>query len=114
MAYGLEARVSFLDRDVIELALSISPEYKMTGPGMEEKKLLRDAFAVWLPEEILRRGKLQFGHGSGAKDALTAESAAGTVVGDAEEEAAFYALWLAEFPGVDPERTLGRSAPSAK
>ncbi|MFF7365272.1 asparagine synthase (glutamine-hydrolyzing) [Streptomyces sp. NPDC008125] len=118
MAYGLEARVPFLDRDVIELALSIPPEYKMTGPGIEEKKLLRDAFAGWLPEETLRRGKLQFGHGSGAKDALTgiltAESLAGTVMDDAEEEAAFYALWLAEFAGVYPERTLGRSAPPAK
>ncbi|MEU2577529.1 hypothetical protein ACIP3B_33440 [Streptomyces anulatus] len=60
--------------------------------------LLRDAFAGWLPEEILQRGKLQFGRGAGAKDVL---SGAGTVMGDAGEEAAFYALWLAEFPGVD-------------
>ncbi|MFH9197450.1 asparagine synthase-related protein [Streptomyces anulatus] len=107
-----------MDRDVIELALSIPPEHKMTGPGIEEKKLLRDAFADWLPEEILRRGKPRFGHGSGAKDvltgALTAEGSAGTVMGDAEEEAAFYALGLAEFPGVDPQQALGRSAPLAK
>ncbi|MFF2721303.1 asparagine synthase C-terminal domain-containing protein [Streptomyces sp. NPDC058011] len=53
MAYGLKARVPFLDRDVIELALSIPPD-KMTARGVEEKKLLRDAFAGWLPEEILR------------------------------------------------------------
>lgn len=32
-------------------------------------------------------------------------------MGDTEEEAAFHALWLAEFPGVDPVRALGRSAP---
>ncbi|MEV0262985.1 asparagine synthase (glutamine-hydrolyzing) [Streptomyces sp. NPDC050617] len=118
MAYGLEARVPFLDRDVIELALSIPPEHKMIGPGVEEKKLLRDAFAGWLPEKILRRGKLQFGHGSGAKDVLAAGLAAAgpaeTAMGDAEEEAAFYALWLAEFPGIDPVRALGRSAPPAE
>ncbi|MEU5996785.1 asparagine synthase (glutamine-hydrolyzing) [Streptomyces sp. NPDC047197] len=111
MAYGLEARVPFLDRDVIELALSIPPELKMTGPGIEEKKLLRDAFAGWLPEEILRRGKLQFGHGSGAKDVLAAAGPPEIVWGDAEQEAVFYALWRAEFPGVDPVRALGRSAP---
>ncbi|BCL28564.1 asparagine synthase (glutamine-hydrolyzing) [Streptomyces aurantiacus] len=122
MAYGLEARVPFLDRDVIELALSIPPEHKMIGPGAEEKKLLRDAFTGWLPEEILRRGKLQFGHGSGAKDVLTAGLTAGltaagptqTAMGDAEEETAFYALWRDEFPGVDPVRALGRSAPRAE
>lgn len=51
MAYGLEARVPFLDRDVIELALSIPPEHKMMGPGIEEKKLLRDA----LPAGCRRR-----------------------------------------------------------
>ncbi|MEV6248378.1 asparagine synthase (glutamine-hydrolyzing) [Streptomyces sp. NPDC051742] len=112
MAYGMEARVPFLDRDVIELALSIPPEHKMTGPGVEEKKLLRDAFAGWLPEEILRRGKLQFGHGSGSKNALTAALSTSVSVSspsDAQEEAAFYALWRAAFPGIHPERTLGRS-----
>lgn len=115
MAYGMEARVPFLDRDVIELALSIPPEHKMIGPGIEEKKLLRDAFSGWLPEEILRRGKLQFGHGSGAKEVLTAalmptasDRAAGT--GELDEEAAFYALWHAEFAGISPERALGWSA----
>ncbi|MFD8985957.1 asparagine synthase-related protein, partial [Streptomyces sp. NPDC059564] len=115
MAYGMEARVPFLDRDVIELALSIPPEHKMIGPGIEEKKLLRDAFSGWLPEEILRRGKLQFGHGSGAKDVLTAalmptasDGAVGT--GALDEEAAFYALWHAEFAGISPERALGRPA----
>ncbi|OKI46854.1 hypothetical protein A6A29_25170 [Streptomyces sp. TSRI0281] len=64
--------------------------------------------AGWLPEEILRRWELQFGHGSGAKDVLTevltSEGSARTVMGDADEEAAFSALWLADFPGVDPER----------
>lgn len=37
MAYGLEARVPFLERDVIELALSIPPEHKMTGPGSRRR-----------------------------------------------------------------------------
>ncbi|MER8235123.1 asparagine synthase (glutamine-hydrolyzing) [Streptomyces sp. NPDC094049] len=107
MAFGLEARVPFLDQGVVELMLSIPPEYKTTRPGMAEKQLLRDAFTGWLPEEILRRGKLQFGHGTGAKDVLTA--ALGAMASDDDEEAAFYRLWRAEFPGIDSRRAVGRS-----
>lgn len=114
MAFGMEARVPFLDRDVIELALSIPPEHKMIGPGMEEKKLLRDAFEGWLPPEILRRGKEQFGDGSGARDVLENAvrsspdiAAADGVELRTKEEAAFYAIWRDELEGVRPERTLG-------
>ncbi|MFJ9564962.1 asparagine synthase (glutamine-hydrolyzing) [Streptomyces fuscichromogenes] len=108
MAFGLEARVPFMDRDVINLALSIPPEYKMIRSGVKEKQVLREAFAGWLPTQILERGKLQFGHGTGAKDVLTAVQASASPQ-DAEEEAAFYRLWRAEFPGIDPLRTLGRA-----
>ncbi|MEV7215542.1 asparagine synthase (glutamine-hydrolyzing) [Kitasatospora cineracea] len=108
MAFGLEARVPFLDRGVVELVLSIPPAYKTVRPGRAEKQLLRDAFAGRLPEEILRRGKLQFGHGTGAKDVLTAVLGP-AAASDGEQEAVFYRRWRAEFPGVDPLRTLGRS-----
>ncbi|OZM74972.1 asparagine synthase (glutamine-hydrolyzing) [Amycolatopsis antarctica] len=114
MAYGMEARVPFLDRDVIEVALSIPPEHKMTGPGIEEKKLLRDAFAGWVPESILRRGKEQFGDGSGAKDVLEQAVREVPEIAAAEgvelrnaEEAAFYAIWRDELDGIRPDRTLG-------
>lgn len=121
MAFGMEARVPFLDRDVIELALSISPEHKMLRPGVPEKALLREAFVGWLPEDILWRGKEQFGDGSGASEALssgaraTTAGASGESMVDGvrlrtEEEAAFYSLWREEFEGIDPERTLGRFA----
>jgi asparagine synthase (glutamine-hydrolysing) len=128
MAFGLEARVPFLDRDVIELALSIPPEHKMVRPGMPEKKLLRQAFDGWVPEDILWRGKEQFGDGSGAKEVLeqvdffqitgsalpdappesTSDSAAAEGVElRTREEAGFYALWRKEFEGIRPQRTLG-------
>lgn len=119
MAYGLEARVPFLDRDVIELALSIPPEFKQTVP---EKKLLRDAFAGWLPEDILLRGKEQFGDGSGAKDVLedavrTSEDLDGAAAKLPEgvelrsrEEAGFYAIWRESFDGIRPAATLGHFA----
>ncbi|WP_158881043.1 asparagine synthase (glutamine-hydrolyzing) [Amycolatopsis anabasis] len=114
MAFGMEARVPFLDRDVIELALSIPPEHKMIGPGVPEKKLLREAFEGWVPDEILYRTKEQFGDGSGAKDVLEdAVSVAPAVAGAAgvelrtKEEAGFYALWQDELDGIRPDRTLG-------
>nr|WP_026360352.1 asparagine synthase (glutamine-hydrolyzing) [Amycolatopsis nigrescens] len=114
MAYGMEARVPFLDRDVIELALSIPPEHKMIRPGVAEKKLLRDAFEGWVPESILRRGKEQFGDGSGAKEVLESAvrsspevAAAGGVELRNREEAGFYALWHEELSGIRVDRTLG-------
>lgn len=117
MAFGLEAREPFLDGEVVELALSIPPEHKMIRPGTEEKKLLREAFAGWLPEAILNRGKEQFGDGSGAKEVLAEAvrwlpevAAADGVELRNREEAAFYASWRAEFDGIRPERTLGHFA----
>ncbi|PXY32288.1 asparagine synthase (glutamine-hydrolyzing) [Prauserella muralis] len=114
MAFGLEAREPFLDRDVIELALSIPPEHKMIGPGIEEKKLLREAFEGWLPDEILHRGKEQFGDGSGAKEVLEEAVRSSPDVAAAEgvelrnrEEAGFYAIWRQELDGIRPDRTLG-------
>ncbi|MBK1789299.1 asparagine synthase (glutamine-hydrolyzing) [Prauserella cavernicola] len=114
MAFGLEAREPFLDRDVVELALSIPPEHKMIGPGIEEKKLLREAFEGWLPDSILHRGKEQFGDGSGAKEVLEAAVRNSPDVAAAEgvelrtrEEAGFYAIWDRELRGIRPEATLG-------
>ncbi|WP_245901198.1 asparagine synthase (glutamine-hydrolyzing) [Prauserella shujinwangii] len=117
MAFGLEARVPFLDRDVIATALAIPPELKMVRPGARdtvEKQLLRDAFTGWLPEPILRRGKEQFGDGSGASDVLEAAvrdspevAAASGAEPRSREEAAFHALWRQRFAGIRPERTLG-------
>ena len=115
MAFGMEARVPFLDRDVIEVALSIPPEHKMLlRLGIEEKKLLRDAFDGWLPESILRRGKEQFGDGSGAKEVLENAVRSSPAVRAAEgvelrtrEEAAFYGIWRDELDGIRPDATLG-------
>ena len=56
-AHGLELRVPFLDRDFVDTAIQIPPSLKMTR---EEKKILRDAFDGYLPEEILRRQKDAF------------------------------------------------------
>lgn len=90
MAHGLEARVPFLDRAVIAWALRLPPEAKLSGPGVPEKKLLREAFAGWLPEDLLWRKKAEFGDGSGARDVLTEATEA--TISDEEFEAERHAI----------------------
>lgn len=65
MAWGVEARVPFLDLEFIDVAMGIDARYKMTGPGKIEKHVLREAFEGALPGEILWRQKEQFSDGVG-------------------------------------------------
>ncbi|HVS77089.1 MAG TPA: asparagine synthase C-terminal domain-containing protein, partial [Steroidobacteraceae bacterium] len=58
MATSLEARVPYLDNDVVDLALSIPSRLKIRG-GVR-KWILKRAFADALPREVLRRGKEGF------------------------------------------------------
>jgi len=58
MATSLEARVPYLDNEVIDLALSIPSDLKLRG-GIR-KWILREAFAERLPQEIRQRGKEGF------------------------------------------------------
>ncbi|MFV0461024.1 MAG: asparagine synthase (glutamine-hydrolyzing) [Actinomycetales bacterium] len=78
MAHGLEARVPFLSRDVLAVAARIPVEWKLLGldgqPQAQEKALLREAFAGWLPEHILWRRKEQFGDGSGTADVMARQA----------------------------------------
>ncbi|KAJ7013153.1 asparagine synthetase family protein [Populus alba x Populus x berolinensis] len=68
-AWGLEARVPFLDKDFINVAMAIDPEWKMIKPGHIEKWVLRKAFDdeehPYLPKHILYRQKEQFSDGVG-------------------------------------------------
>ncbi|OMO56080.1 hypothetical protein CCACVL1_26775 [Corchorus capsularis] len=70
-AWGLEARVPFLDKDFINIAMSIDPEWKMIRPdlGRIEKWVIRNAFdddqKPYLPKHILYRQKEQFSDGVG-------------------------------------------------
>ena len=61
MAHGLEARVPFLDREVIALALRQPARWKLAPPGTQEKMLLRRAFEGWLPDEpaVPRQGAVR-------------------------------------------------------
>ncbi len=64
-AWGIEARVPFLDKNFMDIAMRINPEDKMCGNGKIEKGILRKAFEGYLPEEILWRQKEQFSDGVG-------------------------------------------------
>lgn len=70
MAHGLEARVPFLDKNFLEMAIRIKAEEKMpkTYEG-KEKYILRKAFDTpdnpYLPDEVLWRQKEQFSDGVG-------------------------------------------------
>ncbi|MDQ2759385.1 MAG: asparagine synthase B [Actinomycetota bacterium] len=123
MAHGLEARVPFLDREVIAFALGLAPEWKMAGPAEPEKQLLRKAFSGWLPDTLLWRPKSQFGDGSGAASVLSAHAESQVSDADLKEEAdrldpplrtreelAYFRIFAAELPGVRPDRTVSRFA----
>mmetsp|Transcript_52033 Transcript_52033/g.114186 ORF Transcript_52033/g.114186 Transcript_52033/m.114186 type:complete len:584 (+) Transcript_52033:85-1836(+) len=83
MAWGLEARVPFLDRDFLDVIMNLDPEAKMCT-GRIEKHLLRKAFDVeegekpFLPKDVLWRQKEQFSDGVGYSwiDALKDRAAA--------------------------------------
>jgi len=72
-AWGLEARVPFLDKQFLEVAMNIDPAEKMITKDRIEKYILRKAFDTsdepdvdpYLPPHILWRQKEQFSDGVG-------------------------------------------------
>jgi asparagine synthase (glutamine-hydrolysing) len=64
-AWGVEARVPFLDKEFLDVAMSINPADKMITAGRIEKQILREAFSYLLPDEIAWRQKEQFSDGVG-------------------------------------------------
>lgn len=76
-AWGVEARVPFLDARFVDHAMGIPARHKMVPRGGIEKALLREAFEGWLPDEVLWRQKEQFsdGVGYGWIDGLKAHAA---------------------------------------
>jgi asparagine synthase (glutamine-hydrolysing) len=63
MASGVEARVPYLDRALVELAMRLPVGLKVRDG--QEKWIMRQAFAGALPEYILRRPKNPMSHSSG-------------------------------------------------
>lgn len=64
-AWGVEARVPFLDLEFLDVAMSMDAEFKRVRAGKIEKAVLRQAFDGVLPDRILWRQKEQFSDGVG-------------------------------------------------
>jgi asparagine synthase (glutamine-hydrolysing) len=121
MAHGLEARVPFLELDMIELGLALPAGWKLAGEDQPEKRLLREAFDGWLPDDFLWRKKAQFGDGSGAASVLRRCMEESVTEEEFErerlevepplrtrEEVAYYRIFADHLGRVRPKRTIGR------
>jgi len=72
-AWGLEARVPFLDKEFLEVSMNVDPADKMITKDKIEKYVIRKAFDTsddpsaqpYLPDKILWRQKEQFSDGVG-------------------------------------------------
>lgn len=89
-AWGVEARVPFLDRDFLDVAMAFDPAAKMVGERGIEKLPLRLAFEDYLPAEIIWRQKEQFSDGVGYRWIDSLKAAAGERVDDVRMENAVY------------------------
>jgi asparagine synthase (glutamine-hydrolysing) len=59
MANGVEVRVPYLDKELVEFSTTIPPELKMKGTTT--KYLLRKVAERYLPKEVIYRSKTGFG-----------------------------------------------------
>ena len=89
MAWGVEGRVPFLDKEFIDIAMSLNPADKMniklpSGNQRIEKWILRKAFEDMLPAEIGWRQKEQFSDGVGYNWIDTLKKITEEKVSDAE------------------------------
>ena len=105
-AWGVEARVPFLDPVFLDVAMTLDPEAKRPVPGRMEKHLLREAFADLLPPSVAWRQKEQFsdGVGYGWIDALKGHAEARVT----DDELADAPEWFPVNPPVTKEGFLYR------
>ncbi|GLP94787.1 asparagine synthase B [Paraferrimonas sedimenticola] len=125
-AWGLEARVPFLDKEFVDIAMRFNPEAKMCRDGRIEKQALRDAFADMLPESIVKRQKEQFSDGVGYSWIDGLKDQADAVVSDSELANAHYRfphntpetkeayLYRSLFEGHFPQPTAAECVPGGK
>lgn len=77
-AWGVEGRVPFLDKEFLDVAMRVNPADKMCPGTTIEKRIVREAFADMLPDDVAWRQKEQFSDGVGYSwiDTLKAVTAA--------------------------------------
>ncbi|MDC8831605.1 asparagine synthase B [Alteromonas gilva] len=127
-AWGVEARVPFLDKEFMDVAMRLNPKDKMCGNGKMEKYILREAFdnGDTLPAEVLWRQKEQFGDGVGyswidsIKDFVDAEVSAQQLataefrfpVNTPDTKEGYYYRTI--FEGYFPQESAARCVPGGK
>jgi asparagine synthase (glutamine-hydrolysing) len=87
-AWGVEARVPFLDKGFVGSSMLIDPEEKMCKNGRIEKWMVRKAFDTpdqpYLPDSVLWRQKEQFSDGVGYSWIDTLKEVAEAAITDAQ------------------------------
>ena len=89
-SWGIEGRVPFLDKEFMDVAMSINPKDKMINGERMEKWVLRKAFEDMLPESVAWRQKEQFSDGVGYDWIDTLKEMVDTEVSDEQLENAKY------------------------
>ncbi len=90
-AWGVEARVPFLDKKFLDVAMRINPQDKMCGSnGKMEKQILRECFESYLPASVVWRQKEQFSDGVGYSWIDTLKEVAAQQVSDQQLETAHF------------------------
>lgn len=82
MAWGIEGRVPFLDKEFLDVAMRINPQDKMIIGERIEKWVLRKAFEDLLPPSVAWRQKEQFSDGVGYSWIDTLKSTANDHISD--------------------------------
>ncbi|MDF2180254.1 asparagine synthase B [Aliiglaciecola sp. CAU 1673] len=127
-AWGVEARVPFLDKDFMDVAMRLNPKDKMCGNGKMEKHVLRAAFdnGEYLPSEILWRQKEQFSDGVGYSWIDSVKAYAASQVTDQQMKTASFRfpvntpdtkegyLFRTIFEGFFPQESAAKCVPSGK
>jgi asparagine synthase (glutamine-hydrolysing) len=101
-AWGVEARVPFLDKRFLDVAMTMAPADKMCGGGVIEKKVLRECFADLLPARVAWRQKEQFSDGVGYGWIDSLKATAEAAVSDAD-----FAARAERFPQGTPHTKEG-------
>ncbi|MGC9384622.1 MAG: asparagine synthase-related protein [Kosmotogaceae bacterium] len=126
IANGLEYDVPFMDKQVVESALSIPADWKIFGREDKiEKWILRKAYENELPKEVVWRRKNQFSKGAGSSESI--ESYASEIITDREfknerhisdkvilrskEELFYYRIFKKFFPYKRNAEIVGRWEP---
>ena len=125
-AWGVEGRVPFLDKEFLDVAMRINPQLKMCPGTTIEKKILREAFANMLPEEVAWRQKEQFSDGLGYSwidtlKAITSAAVSDEQMADAarrfpinpplcKEEYYYRTIFEEHFPSESAARTVNQEA----